>query len=77
MKAYGNRKQITMELTELLKFAIAQNASDVFISAGLPLFFHKNGELCQEKGEKLLPEDTRRMIWHPWTEVFWLCISRG
>lgn len=51
-----------MELTEILKYAIAQNASDVFISAGLPLSFRKNGELCQEEGEKLLPADTERLL---------------
>lgn len=51
-----------MELTELLKRAIAENASDVFISAGLPISFRRNGVVHQVNGEKLQPADTKRLL---------------
>ena len=51
-----------MELTELLEYVIAEGASDIFISAGLPLSCRKNGAICQLSGEKLLPADTERLL---------------
>lgn len=47
-----------MNLTELLQQAIKEQASDVFIVAGLPISFRKNGVIHQLDDTKLLPSDT-------------------
>lgn len=51
-----------MELKELLQYVVSQNASDVFISAGLPLSYRKNGVLCQVNEDRLSPEDTEKLL---------------
>lgn len=51
-----------MNLNELLQQAIAEQASDVFIVAGLPISFRKNGAIRQISGERLLPADTERIL---------------
>ncbi len=61
-----------MNLNELLEHAIAEHASDVFIVAGLPVSFRRNGAICQINGEKLLPADTERFV----TEIYSLASNR-
>ncbi len=51
-----------MDLKECLQQAISANASDVFIIAGLPVSFRKNGVICQFGDEKLLPSDTQTVL---------------
>ena len=55
-----------MNLQECLQEAIAQEASDVFIIAGLPLSYRKNGVICRFCEEKLLPADTESVL----TEIY-------
>lgn len=47
-----------MHLEEILRQAIAEEASDVFIVAGLPVSFRKHGVISQLNDEHLLPSDT-------------------
>ncbi len=61
-----------MNLNELLEHAIAEHASDVFIVAGLPVSFRRNGAICQINEEKLLPADTERFV----TEIYSLASNR-
>ena len=51
-----------MDLKECLQQAISANASDVFIIAGLPVSFRKNGFICHFGYEKLLPSDTQTVL---------------
>lgn len=55
-----------MNLNELLEHAISEHASDVFIVAGLPVSYRKNGEISRINEEKLLPADTERFV----TEIY-------
>lgn len=55
-----------MNLQECLQKAIAEQASDVFIVAGLPISFRKNGIIYQFGEEKLLPADTEGIL----TEIY-------
>lgn len=51
-----------MDIQTILKQAVNDNASDVFIVAGLPISIRKNGEVLQEENDKLLPEDTESLV---------------
>ena len=51
-----------MSLNEILDQAIKEQASDVFIVAGLPVSFRKNGVICQTSDVKLLPKDTEELL---------------
>ena len=51
-----------MNLNEILKQAIKEQASDVFIVAGLPVSFRKNGVISQISDAKLLPNDTDELL---------------
>lgn len=51
-----------MNLNEILEQAIQMQASDVFIVAGLPISFRKNGAICQSFDEKLFPADTEKIL---------------
>lgn len=51
-----------MNLNEILDQAIKEQASDVFIVAGLPVSFRKNGVICQVSDKKLLPADTLDLL---------------
>lgn len=51
-----------MNIQECLQKAIESSASDVFIVAGLPVSFRKNGVICQFGEEKLLPSDTEVIL---------------
>ena len=47
-----------MNIQTILEQAVSENASDVFIVAGLPGSVRKNGVIHQVNDEKLLPTDT-------------------
>lgn len=51
-----------MHLNQILKQAIEEKASDVFIVAGLPVSFRKNGSIRQLGEERLLPQDTEALL---------------
>lgn len=51
-----------MELTELLKKAVDDKASDVFIVAGLPVTYKVNGRINRAEGPGLPPEETSALI---------------
>ena len=51
-----------MDIVTILKQAVGENASDVFIVAGLPCSFRKNGTLYQINEERLLPPDTEDLL---------------
>ncbi|MEF9946164.1 MAG: PilT/PilU family type 4a pilus ATPase [Lachnospiraceae bacterium] len=61
-----------MNVTDLLKKAASDNASDVFLIAGLPLSCRVNGVLRRECEDKLLPNDTENMI----TQIYHLADNR-
>lgn len=58
-----------MHLTEILGKAIENNVSDVFIVAGLPVSFRKNGVVSQLNDDKLLPEDTSALLAQIYTQA--------
>ena len=55
-----------MHLNEILKQAIEQDASDVFIVAGLPVSLRKHGVISQLDENRLLPNDTEALL----TEIY-------
>lgn len=61
-----------MRITDILKKAVAIDASDVFIVAGMPPGLRVNGEIVKTEGEKLMPNDTAQLI----TEIYQLAGGR-
>lgn len=55
-----------MDLNNILKQAIEEQASDVFIVAGRPISFRKNNVIYCINDEKLLPNDTEALL----TEIY-------
>ena len=51
-----------MDIQTILQQAVSENASDVFIVAGLPVSFRKNGVIYKVSGERLLPPDTELLV---------------
>ena len=51
-----------MKLKEILEQAIAEQASDVFIVAGLPVSFRRNGVINRVNDTKLFPPDTESLL---------------
>nr|WP_305139164.1 PilT/PilU family type 4a pilus ATPase [uncultured Schaedlerella sp.] len=51
-----------MNIQTILEQAVSENASDVFIVAGLPVSVRKNGVIHQVNDEKLLPTDTEQFL---------------
>ena len=51
-----------MKLKEILEQAIAEQASDVFIVAGLPVSFRRNGIINRVNDTKLFPPDTESLL---------------
>lgn len=49
-------------IQEILKKAVEESASDVFIVAGLPVSIRKNGSVLQESDSRLLPGDTQILL---------------
>lgn len=51
-----------MNVKEILEQAVAEQASDIFIVAGLPVSCRKNGIIIQKQEEKLFPNETESFI---------------
>ena len=51
-----------MDIETLLREAVTKKASDIYIIAGLSASFRRNGQLCHEYEQRLLPGDTRRLL---------------
>lgn len=52
-----------MDITSILKEAVANETSDIFIVAGLPLTYKIHGkQLRKEEEGRLLPDDTRKLV---------------
>jgi twitching motility protein PilT len=51
-----------MNIEAVLKEAVAQHASDVFIVAGLPVSFRRYNRICHIGEERLLPGDTETFL---------------
>ncbi|MDO4542422.1 MAG: type IV pili twitching motility protein PilT, partial [Bacillota bacterium] len=51
-----------MEILDILKKAVAMNASDVFIIAGKAISYKVNNQIRQEDDERLSPGDTQELI---------------
>ncbi len=61
-----------MDIQTILQQAVSENASDVFIVAGRPVSFRKNGVIYTINDERLLPPDTEAML----TEIYKLADDR-
>ena len=61
-----------MDIITILKQAVAEQASDVFLVAGLPCSFRKNGALQRINDERLLPPDTEALL----SEIYHLANER-
>ncbi len=51
-----------MNLQQILEKAVAEGASDVFIVAGLPVTFRKNGVIINVGEEKIFPAQTKELV---------------
>lgn len=51
-----------MDILQLLKDAVEQGASDIYIVAGRPLTYKVNGHLCTRNEDRLLPETTEALV---------------
>ncbi len=51
-----------MDIQNILQQAVSENASDVFIVAGLPVSFRKNGVIYRVNEDRLLPPDTELLV---------------
>lgn len=51
-----------MEINVILKQAVDAGASDVHITVASPPIMRVNGKLIRMRNEKLMPEDTRRLV---------------
>ena len=51
-----------MEIVDILRQAVEQNASDIFLVAGLPLSYKINGRIQEQAADKMLPPDTEQLI---------------
>ena len=53
---------MSLNVIDLLKLAVIEGASDVFIVAGLPISMRRQGSVIRTDSERLLPEDTHSVI---------------
>lgn len=51
-----------MNVIDLLKKAVAQRASDIFIVAGLPASYRSNNVIIKEEGDRLMPLETEAYL---------------
>lgn len=51
-----------MDVKEILKQAVLENAADIFIVAGLPVSYRIEGVITRQSEEKLLPVQTQELI---------------
>ncbi len=61
-----------MDIQTILQKAVSENASDVFIVAGRPVSFRKNGVIYTVDDNRLLPPDTEALL----TEIYKLADDR-
>jgi twitching motility protein PilT len=52
-----------MKLLELVNIATSRKASDIHLTVGLPPVFRVNGQLITLDGEKLMPNDTKMLVY--------------
>lgn len=57
-----------MNLKELVDISTLRNASDIHITVGLPPVLRINGELIILEEDKLMPEDTKKLIYEALNE---------
>jgi twitching motility protein PilT len=62
-----------MDVRELLETAVAKNASDMFIVAGLPISYRVNEVIQKSEGDKLRPGDTQDLV----TQIYDLANHRS
>ena len=62
-----------MDIQKILEHAVETKVSDTFMIAGLPISYRKNGVICQEAEQKLLPADTESLI----TELYAMANNRS
>ena len=51
-----------MNVIELLQKAVVDQASDIFIIAGLPVSYRAHGRILREEGERLMPPQTSEFV---------------
>ncbi len=51
-----------MNVIELLQKAVVDQASNIFIIAGLPVSYRTNGRILREDGERLMPPQTSEFV---------------
>lgn len=51
-----------MKLEQILTHAVSYGVSDIFIVAGLPIAYRKNGAVSRTEGQCLLPPDTLALL---------------
>lgn len=64
---------MNLNAIDLLKQAVLEDASDVFIVAGLPVSIRKQGSVIRSGGEPLMPDDTHAII----TQIYELADCRS
>lgn len=64
---------MSLNAIDLLKQAVEQEASDVFIVAGLPVSMRQNGSVVRIGEDRLLPDDTRFVI----TQIYEMANNRS
>ncbi|MDD2978653.1 MAG: PilT/PilU family type 4a pilus ATPase [Hespellia sp.] len=62
-----------MNLTQLLEKAVREHASDIFIVAGLPASYRKNGVLVHVDENRLMPDETEDFL----KEIYQLAKERN
>ena len=50
------------DIRGILEIAVKENASDIFIVAGLPVTWRANGKIHHIDGEKLMPADRKSVV---------------
>ena len=51
-----------MDVKEVLRKAVEEHASDIFIIAGLPISYRSNNVIIKEEGEQLMPPETENYL---------------
>ena len=51
-----------MDVKEVLRKAVEEHASDIFIIAGLPISYRSNNVIIKEEGERLMPPETENYL---------------
>ena len=51
-----------MDVKEVLRKAVEEHASDIFIVAGLPISYRSNNVIIKEEGERLMPPETENYL---------------